>query len=422
MIQKKDINELKRRLKKDMCTFTRIAGCYVNIEKEKVVRLNENFLNLEDEEFYKYLEIAKKTLSGTIGNNLLGLKFRENDEEAKKRQQYLLGLKESALKNGELLEHLYDMIIKNYEYAGNYLILVFHDAYDIITKTNDNLKIDESEEVYQYLLCAICPVNLSKPGLKYNKEKNNISPIVQDLVVGMPDFGFLYPSFIDRSSNSEILTYYIKDAKESHAELAECLGCTADKTATEEREIFRKIVKTAIAPQIENSEDTMLEIQQKLQEKVDELENNAEYVLNNEIITEVLESVEIPDVIIQQIKEDCEQEFISKAPSVTNLIDTKEIKKQEKACDNTSRLIWQTDREEADKVKIEKAAGDDEGNSTIWVKYQNCVTEVYGTDLTLGERQMFVHGIDAAREWIWNKLPSLLPEEILEKIKYEDLL
>ena len=146
MLRNRDILELKRRFKKENCTITKMCGCYVDSNKNKVVELNETFLNLDDEEFYKYLDIAKKALSGTIGNNLLQLNFAKSEEENGGKQQYLLGLRESGLKNPELLEHLYDMIIENYDYVGNYLILVFHDAYDVITKTNDDLKIDEMSE------------------------------------------------------------------------------------------------------------------------------------------------------------------------------------------------------------------------------------------------------------------------------------
>ena len=117
MLKNKDIAELKRRFKKESCTFTRMCGCYVDANKNKIVELNENFLNLDDEEFYKYLEIAKKALSGTIGNNLLELKFAEGEDISGGKQQYLLGLRESGLKNPELLEHLYDMIIENYDYV-----------------------------------------------------------------------------------------------------------------------------------------------------------------------------------------------------------------------------------------------------------------------------------------------------------------
>ena len=52
-MQRKDLMELKKRFKKDQCTFTRMTGCYVNSQKEKVVTLNEVFLNLPDEEYYK---------------------------------------------------------------------------------------------------------------------------------------------------------------------------------------------------------------------------------------------------------------------------------------------------------------------------------------------------------------------------------
>ena len=176
-MNKKEVLELKRRFKKETCTFTRLCGCYVDGEKNKVTDLRETFLNLEDEEFYKYLEIAKKTLSGTLGNNLLQLDFPLEEEGTGGRQRFLMGLRDSKLKNDDLLERFYEMVIENYEYAGHYLILIFHDAYDVMTKTSDNNKLDESEEVFEYLLCAVCPVQLSKPGLGYREDENRIGQI-----------------------------------------------------------------------------------------------------------------------------------------------------------------------------------------------------------------------------------------------------
>ena len=193
-MNKKDILELKRRFKKDACTFTRLCGCYVDADHNKVTSFGETFLNLEDEEFYKYLEIAKKIMSGTIGNNLLELEFPTAEEAAGGRQQFLLGLRESALKNDDLMDAFYDLVIDSYDYVGNYLILVFHDAYDVMTKTSDNNKLDESEEVYEYLLCAICPVNLTKPGLGYREDENRVSA-TGSLELRTPDlFSLLLPS------------------------------------------------------------------------------------------------------------------------------------------------------------------------------------------------------------------------------------
>ncbi len=341
MLQNKDILELKRRFKKEACTFTRMCGCYVDANKNKVVELNETFLNLEDEEFYKYLEIAKKALSGTIGNNLLELSFTKEEKEPGGKQQYLLGLRESGLRNPDLLSHLYDMIIENYDYIGNYLILIFHDAYDVITKTNDDLKIDESEEVYTYLLCAICPVNLSKPGLGYREAENRIGVRIQDWVVGVPDVGFLYPSFVERSTDVHTLTYYVRDAKDSHADFIQAaLGCEAKRTATEEKDTFHAMVKRAIAPIIEKSDDVLLEIQENLNTLVEEKEAEMEdlvigepeeFTLTPEIIKEVLTQSEIPDATVMQIQEHFTEEFQDAPPAVKHLVDEKAIEKNQKA-------------------------------------------------------------------------------------------
>ncbi len=144
-MRKKDILELKKRLKKDHCTFTKMCGCYVNGEKNIILNFRETFLNLDEDEYFKYLEIAKKVMSGTIGNNILELNFPLNDYLVNERQVSLMKLKNSQLKDDELLNDFYKLVIDNYDYTGNFLILLFHDAYDVITKTKDNLKVDESE-------------------------------------------------------------------------------------------------------------------------------------------------------------------------------------------------------------------------------------------------------------------------------------
>ncbi|MBN4049413.1 DUF4317 domain-containing protein, partial [bacterium AH-315-N14] len=217
-MRKKDILELKRRLKKGECTFTKMCGCYVNGEKHTILKFRESFLNLDEDEYFKYLEIAKKVLSGTIGNNILELNFETNEDFINERQISLMQLKNSQLKDDALLDNLYDLIIDNYDYTGNFLILLFHDAYDIISKTKDNVKIDESEEVYEYVLCAICPVSLSEPGLRYFEKQNEIKARIRDWVVEAPTNGFVFPAFIDRSSDVNSIMYYTKNAKDTHTE------------------------------------------------------------------------------------------------------------------------------------------------------------------------------------------------------------
>ena len=242
-MDKKSIGELRRRLKKDSCTFTKICGCYVDDNKNKVTNLDEIFMNLEDEEYYKYLEIGKKVLSTNVGNNILELNFPIEEEQPGGHQQFLMGLKKSALKDQGLVDTFYDMIIEKYDSLGNYLILLFHDVYDVMTKTSDNNKLDESEEVYEYIICAICPMVLSKPGLGYNKDKNRISTLNREWFVGMPETGFVFPAFIDRSSDIHSVLLYTADSKNVHTEMIEdILGCRQKLTHAQQQNVLNDMV------------------------------------------------------------------------------------------------------------------------------------------------------------------------------------
>ena len=96
MIQK-EVTELKRRLKRETVSFSRMAGCYVDAQKNKVTSFDQSFLNLEDDEFSKYLEIANKVLSGKLGNQLLELEFPLEEEKEGGRQHLLMALRNTAI-------------------------------------------------------------------------------------------------------------------------------------------------------------------------------------------------------------------------------------------------------------------------------------------------------------------------------------
>lgn len=341
-MNKKDIMELKRRFKKEACTFTRMCGCYVSVEKEKITKIAETFLNLEDEEFYKYLEIAKKTLSGNIGNNLVELAFPREQEAAGGKQQFLMGLRESKLKNDDLLDTFYDMIIDNYDRVGNYLILIFHDAYDVMTKTSDNDKLDESEEVYEYLLCAICPVELTKPALGYREAENRIGARIRDWVVGMPETGFVFPAFTERSTDIHSVMFYTKNTVNPHVEFEDSvLGCMEHMTSDQKKVEFAQIVKDVVGDdddeetiQIYNEvQDTLNEVLQNEQEKAEESSTNEsdeppKVVLTEQIINEVLEKVNLFEDQKEAIKKSC-ADVIPEDTEVAEIIDEKAIKAAE---------------------------------------------------------------------------------------------
>lgn len=329
-MNKKDALEIKRRFSKE-CSIDRVAGCYVDCNKNTVVKLNQSFLDLPEEEFYKFLEIAKKTMSGTIGNNLLELSFPSEEEEPGGHQQFLMGLKESCLKNEALLDRLYEQIIEKYEYTGNYLILVFHDVYDVLSKGTDNADLDESEEVFEYILVSICPVDLSKPALGYRQDENRIGARLRDWVVGNPDIGFMFPAFDNRSTDIHKLDYFVRDPKNTHPEFVEdVLGCNTRRTAYEQRQTLGNIVTRAFRDE-DKATEVLLDIEESFKLRVDEAENEGvpltqPIVLTSDIMDEVIEENEIPEEPASIIRKVVMDEFADEQPEIGNLVDERALK------------------------------------------------------------------------------------------------
>ncbi|WP_300386529.1 DUF4317 domain-containing protein [Clostridium sp.] len=335
-MRKKDILELKKRFKKDNCTFSKMCGCYVNGEKHTILKFRETFLNLDEDEYFKYLEIAKKVLSGTLGNNILELNFPTNEDLINEKQISLMQLKNSQLKDDSLLDDFYEMIIDNYDYTGNFLILVFHDAYDVITKTKDNAKIDESEEVYEYVLCAICPVSLSSPGLRHFEEENKIKARVRDWVVDSPTNGFVFPAFIDRSSDVNSIMYYTKNPKDTHPELMEnALGCYSKQTATVQKETFQSIIKDSFSTDEKKADKIFMDIQENLNTMIDEYneiyddKDSEPITLTKNTIENLLIESGVPKELTTEIEKSYVESFGDDLPLAESLIDIKILKVNE---------------------------------------------------------------------------------------------
>lgn len=248
-MNKKEVAEIKKRFTKTKCSFTRLCGCYVDAEKQKRLTLKEAFLSLPEEEMFKYIDIFRKTLSGSIGKTMLNMEFpMEQETREDGTQRFLMKLLESKLTDDDLLNEFYDKIISVYNYPENYFIILTHDAYDIPKITSDGVEnFDASEYVYDYILCCICPVKLTKPGLCYNAETNHIQDRIRDWVVEAPQSGFLFPAFNDRNMDIHNLLYYSKKSDELDAVITEeVLGCQLPLPAKSQKETFNNILEESL--------------------------------------------------------------------------------------------------------------------------------------------------------------------------------
>lgn len=202
MINREDMLELTRRMTPKRTSITRIAGCYVDQDGDFDGSFNTNFLKLFEADKAKNLKLAKSIPFSDTNKNLKKYEFGSEQLKPRSIWQLLMAMKECGLKNDALMDTFYDIVMEHYQSDSEYAILVFHDRYDIPAKASDKERLGESAEVFEYLICAICPLVS-----KYEPDD--------------PECGFLFPAFTERCADLNHVNVFQKDPNKPHAELME---------------------------------------------------------------------------------------------------------------------------------------------------------------------------------------------------------
>lgn len=325
-MNKKEISEIKKLLNDEHAVITRICGCYVDGEKEIKFTSKEAFHSLSEEESFKYFDIFKHTLSGTLGKNMLNMEFPLQEEKEGGKQEFLLKLLYSKLEDDEILNEFYQKVIDNYDYPSNYYIVLIHAVYDVPGKSTDGTEMfDASDAVYDYIICSICPVNLSKSGLSYDSESNSISERVRDWIVSAPANGFLFPQFNDRATDIHGILYYSKNPEELQSEFIDnMLGAVPPMSAKNQKETFNSIISNTLGEDADF--ETVKIIHENLNEMIEKNKEEPEpLVLTKYDVKQVFEDSHIPDekltVLDKQLDEVGEQpSFVA-----SNVVDTRKF-------------------------------------------------------------------------------------------------
>ena len=324
-MNKKEVLEIRKQFTPANCAITRICGCYVDHEKNKKIQTKEAFLSLPEEEAFKYFDIFRKTMSGSIGKNLLNLDYSIDKEDSNHPHGLLMDLRESKLQDDTLLDLFYDSVIENYDYNENYYIILIHGMYDIPGKASDGEEMfDASDEVYEFILCSICPVKLSKAGLSYDAQDNRIENRVRDWVVDKPDKGFLFPAFNDRSTDIHSALYYTRKSDEIHPEMIEnALGAEMVTSADVEKDLFLHFIEEVLDERCDFK--TVRNIHETLNALIEDYKDAPESLsLGKSDIRKIFEDSGVPEECMEKF--DSEFDFTfgrMKSVLATNIAETK---------------------------------------------------------------------------------------------------
>lgn len=352
-MNKKEILEIRKQFTTANCAITRICGCYVNHEKQKICESRQAFLSMPEEEAFKYFDIFKHTLSGTLGKNMINMEFSLDSEMKGGAQEFLLKLRDSELKDEMLVEEFYDKIIEHYHYGENYYIVLIYAAYDVPGKSTDGLEMDDaSDTVYKHILCSICPVKLSKAALSYNPETNLMEDRVRDRIVEMPMNGFLFPAFHDRATDLHAMLFYSKNPEELQPELIDrVFGAGIPVTAKSQKQIFDTVIAETLGEDcayhvVRNLHDNLCEMVEEHKEAPEPLK------LSKTDVKKLLQKSGAPDEKMQ----DFDREFDEVAGERTTLF-AGNIINAKKFSVETPDIVIKVNPERADLIETKEIDG-----------------------------------------------------------------
>ena len=244
----KEIGEIRRHLRRDRSNMSAIYGCYVNDNKEIISQFRQSLGIMPENEAEKYFALLKRTLSGTLGKNLIDINFKTSQVAGSPEHKLLMDLRSTGLNDETVLGEFYRKAIETISLDGNYLILLGCDRYDVPFKSKDGeSQKDNSDEVYTYVICAICPVKQTKANLHYVPEEKQFHDGAMNQIVSAPELGFLFPAFDDRATNIYNALYYTHDIKESHNDFVNAVfNAPIPKPAAEQKKSFEALLTNAL--------------------------------------------------------------------------------------------------------------------------------------------------------------------------------
>ena len=323
----KEIGEIRRHIRRDRSNITHIYGCYVNENKEIISEFKQSTGMMSENEADKYFGLMKRTLSGSIGKNLIDINFKTAQVTSAPEHKLLMQLRDTGLQDESTRLDFYRKVIESVSLQENYLILLGCDTYDVPFKSKDgSFDNDRGDETYKFLLCAICPVKQTKSTLHYVPEDKEFHDGGITNVVSAPELGFLFPAFDNRSTNIYNALYYTRSPKESHQTFVDTVFQTnIPKPAAEQKKSFEALLSSAL--DAECSLEAVQAVHDQLCQRI-ELHKESKIpeplLINKEDVKEALSSCGISESHIAKFSIDYDEAFGFEAElHPKNIIDNK---------------------------------------------------------------------------------------------------
>jgi hypothetical protein len=372
-MNEKEVAEIRRRFRADKTNITHVRGIFVNEKREIISEFNQSLGMLSEEESNAILSVVKKSLSGSLGKNLIDIAFSNQQVLEGEEHKLLSALRDSGLTNEEVLSAFYEKVIPTVDIEGNFLLMIAYDCMDVFLKGKDGG--EDSASSFSYIICCVCPIKTAKYSLTYYIHENKLRNVCEDAVICAPEIGFMFPAYEDRAANIHNALYYSHSASNSHGDFVTAVFNTElPMPAAEQKETFNSILAETVAE--ECSYDVVESVHSEISGIMAAHKENREeepLVIGKSTVKDILKSCGVAEPKIEDFGEKYDEAFGEGAEiSPQNIIDRKSFQLR------TPDVVVKVDPEKLDVVETRVI----DGIKYILIRADNDV-EVNGVNIKI---------------------------------------
>lgn len=306
----KELREIKRRFRPERSNIPKIVGCFVNGNKQIIAKINQSLLGGDPLLSEKLLGVMKKTLSGSLGTNLIDMPFSTKQVLESSEHKLLTSLVKSGLKDEDALSLFYSKVIESVNIEDNFVILLANDVYDVPSFSKGGER-EDSTESFSYVICAVCPVKNMPEALSFKENDSLFHLFSAASVLASPELGFMFPTFEDRKTNIYNALFYTRSIAESYPAFTEALFASEPPMPPKaQKAAFSDCLSDALAE--ECSFEVIRSVHSQVGEMIEAHKESKEpepLVLTKETVKTILSGCGIADDKLEKVGETIEESF-----------------------------------------------------------------------------------------------------------------
>lgn len=271
-MNRKELSEIRNHFNSEAKYFTmdRVLTAFIDSQRNVRGVCLRNASSIASPESQILFDTMKKVLNTSLGKQSTELPFRNHAYGEDGAQTFLTALLQSELRNEETALQFLGKLAETLDSDAPYAVIAAFCQYDPPRKNKmDELDAENSDQVFRYLVTALCPIAKTEGTLVYNQFDDEIlrQENKNAVISKAPMDGFFFPVFSDRATDVHHVLYYTKTPNSPNEKLVDAfLECDVESTIEDEQSDMKQVLGTLLGDDL--TYETVTAVNEKLEQIV----------------------------------------------------------------------------------------------------------------------------------------------------------